>query len=71
MNKKRIKKTNEYLDDNEDYLITDKNFKFKDIPKNDIEILLENIKDIFLIFIIQKKISVINVLISLSSHIPD
>ena len=44
MNKKKIKKINEYLDDNEDYLITNKNFKFKDISKNDIEILLENIK---------------------------
>ena len=31
MNKKKIKKINEYLDDNEDCLITDKNFKFKDI----------------------------------------
>ena len=45
MNKKKIKKINEYLDDNEDYLITDKNFKFKDISQKDIEILLENIKD--------------------------
>jgi len=31
MNNKKIKKINEYLEDNEDYLITDKNFKFKDI----------------------------------------
>ena len=45
MNNKKIKKINEYLDDNEDYLITDKNFKFKDVSQNDIEILLENIKD--------------------------
>ena len=45
MNNKKIKKINEYLDDNEDYLITDKNFKFKDISTKDIEILLENIKD--------------------------
>ena len=31
MNNKKIKKINEYLEDKEDYLITEKNFKFKDI----------------------------------------
>ena len=36
MNNKKIKKINEYLVDNEDYLITDKNFKFKDISNKDI-----------------------------------
>ena len=45
MNKNKIKKINEFLSDNEDYLLTDKNFKFKDISQKDIEILLENIKD--------------------------
>ena len=45
MNKKKIKKINEYLNDNEGYLLTDKNFKFKDVSQKDIEILLENIKD--------------------------
>ena len=45
MNKKKIKKINEYLDNKEDYLLTNKNFKFKDVSQKDIEILLENIKD--------------------------
>ena len=45
MNKNKIKKINEYLNDKEDYLLTDKNFKFKDISQKDIEKLLENIKD--------------------------
>ena len=31
MNNKKIKKINEYLEDNEDYLITEKNFRFRDI----------------------------------------
>ena len=44
MNNKKIKKINEHLEDNEDYLITKKNFQFKDISKKDIELLLENIK---------------------------
>ena len=44
MNNKKIKKINEYLEDKEDYLITDKNFKFKDISQEDIENLLEDIK---------------------------
>ena len=43
MNKKKIKKINEYLNEKKDYLITDKNFKFKDISQEDIERLLENI----------------------------
>ena len=44
MNNKKIKKIKEYLEDDEDYLITNKNFQFKDISKKDIELLLENIK---------------------------
>ena len=43
MNKKKIKKINEYLNEKKDYLITDKNFKCKNISQEDIEILLENI----------------------------
>ena len=45
MNNKKIKKINEYLNENKDFLITDENFEFKDISKKDIEILLENIKN--------------------------
>ena len=45
MNKKKIKKLNEYLNENKDFLITDENFELQDISKEDIEILLENIKD--------------------------
>ena len=44
MNNKKIKKINEYLEDNENYLITEKNFKFKDISQEDIQTLLEKIK---------------------------
>ena len=45
MNNKKIKKINEYLNENKDFLITDENFEFKDISKKDIENLLENIKN--------------------------
>lgn len=31
MNKKKIEKFNEYLNENNNYLITQKNFKFKNI----------------------------------------
>ena len=45
MNKKKIKKINEYLNEKKDFLITDKNFEIKDISQEDIENLLENIND--------------------------
>ena len=44
MNNKKIKKINEYLEDNENYLITENNFKFRDISQEDIQNLLEKIK---------------------------
>ena len=44
MNIKKIKKLNEYLDEKKNYLVTDKNYKCKDISQRDLDKLFEKIE---------------------------